>query len=230
MALGGGFAEFVKIQGLKDTSTTTKTETKTKPKTSGADNADGAAGAGSSGGSGVGNVSGDGSARGSKGGDDGGGGGGGSSKVGAEATPIGDSSAASAAEFEQQPPPSDTTALARWIKLRSLHRLSCIAEHGREPPHVVVEDVRFTVKQLMSFATGANMPPHQMELLVRSCNSLLHTVKVNDVLRPSSSDPNNSVIDKKTAEELFQRTSTSRTSASAPGSPIRSSARSASAI
>ena len=98
-----------------------------------------------------------------------------------------------------------TIALERWksagIKLRSVHRLVRIAEQHDVASKMT--DVQGAIKTLMRAARDDNLPPQQLALLVRGCDSLLHTVKVNDTLRPSKT----SSIQQQTASRLFDRAS-----------------------
>jgi ABC-type multidrug transport system ATPase subunit len=98
-----------------------------------------------------------------------------------------------------------TIALERWksagIKLRSVHRLVQIAEQHDVASKMT--DVQGAIKTLMRAARDDNLPPQQLALLVRGCDSLLHTVKVNDALRPSKT----SSIQQQIASRLFDRAS-----------------------
>jgi ABC-type multidrug transport system ATPase subunit len=98
-----------------------------------------------------------------------------------------------------------TIALERWksagIKLRSVHRLVQIAEQHDAASKMT--DVQGAIKTLMRAARDDNLPPQQLALLVRGCDSLLHTVKVNDALRPSKT----SAIQQQLASRLFDRAS-----------------------
>lgn len=182
VALGGGFAEFVKIQGLSGSD-------------GGGGSGDGEDGsvdadaAGDTekgnGGQSVSKTSSQASSRKtSQAGDAGGGGDEDAKQDGGDDVVFKDSAVL--------PASINVSALARWksagIKLRSLHMLATpsspsthLPEHD---PRSKSEEVRLTIKQLVAYARDDNLPPHQMALLVKSCDAVLHTVKINDTLRP----------------------------------------------
>ena len=202
VALQGGFAKFVKIQGLVTA----------KDEGGAAKDGDAAGGGG--------------------GGDDSGGGGGGAdadADADADAGAGAGGAAAAAASAAADPgtdgdaatdaisplvdiPRSPTRATKLWrtakAKVNAVTRIvHSAAEHNSASN---VKMATATIRELMTVANDCSMPPEQHEQLARALDNLIHSVKVDEALRPS----NPVLMDKVLASALFMR--------SAPASPAQS--------